>query len=94
MQKRYSLFMEERWHELFLSSEPCLLSLSDVSKEARNDPLSIKLIQSVKSKIKDGEISRTANILTSAGVAPFSEATIQQLQKKHPPCKEDCSEIP
>ena len=96
IEKRYSLFMDERWHELYLSSEPSRPLRSDESEMDHSGPLSAKLIQSVRCKIKDGGISKAANLFTSAGVAPYSEDTIAQLKKKHPPRKDpgnDCQEI-
>ena len=96
IEKRYVMFMEERWHELYLSSKSSSPLPSGEVEELQSDPLPAKLIQSVRSKIKDGEISRAANLLTSAGVAPSSVATLEQLRKKHPPRQdtvEDYQEI-
>ena len=71
---------------MVLTSKPKTLHTSK-DDEQQSFSLSRGLVHSVKKKVQDGEISRAANILTSAGVAPESDATVKLLQNKHPPRK-------
>ena len=54
--------------------------------------ISSSLIRSVRSKVRNGEISRAGNLLTSSGLATTSLETFQRLQEKHPQRKNLISE--
>ena len=51
---------------------------------AQDMPLNPCLVRSVRNKIKSGEISRAASLLTSSGVAEDSDDTLRKLEAKHP----------
>ena len=87
LERRFKLFREEKWSELYRSTEPRSHTAKslDIPGQSESD-LPDHLLSAVRNKVKAGEISRAANLLTSSGLAPDTKDTLEQLQIKHPPC--------
>ena len=72
----FDKFLEWKWEELLhLSESKISTKLSSSSNQSKQAAL--RLIQC-------GKLSRAARVLTSVGLAPASEETVQKLEKKHP----------
>ena len=92
-ESRYKKFRELRFDELYHSSVPRPDERQNKFECPDSDSvISSSLIRSVRSKVRNGEISRAGNLLTSSGLATTSLETFQRLQEKHPQRKNLISE--
>ena len=95
--QRFELFLQRRWDEL-LSTTPvasssggdsqiCNTNESPASFAAEDEgsiSLSERLQSAIIRKVRHGEISRAASMLTSSGIAPLTDKTIEKLCAKYP----------
>ncbi|XP_065832959.1 uncharacterized protein [Oscarella lobularis] len=82
-------FEEKKWHSLFESSRSQRHNRHSSQSTLSGDycevgALDEGIIKAVRSKVKAGELSRAANLLTSSGIDPSSEDTFEKLALKHP----------
>ena len=86
VERRFKLFKDEKYGELFQLTKPTGRHRQQNLDQETTRVMSLnpRLVRSVRNKIKSGEISRAASMLTSSAVAEDSEDTLSKLQKKHP----------
>ena len=87
---RLQWFLGRRWHELYHSAPADTFTPRSCPPQEEDDSgadvsLPSQVLAAVEKKVRHGEISRAANLLTSSGLASPSDATFRKLQAKHPP---------
>ena len=91
LRSRLQWFLGRRWHELYQYSAPVdqftPRSCPQLDEDDSRDEVSLppQVLEAVEKKVRHGEISRAANLLTSSGLASPSDETFRKLQAKHPP---------
>ena len=73
----YRRFLDFHWEELIQLSRPELLPHGGSTEVDQKMKEALRLV-------KSGELSRAAKLLTSQGLAPATDETIQKLKSKHP----------